>query len=94
MPSLPRKCSIYYKTQPLGISGTRNTGNDLEKEDEQLVEKNHVREYLSKPGIHKSIIHEGIQPQLLRELADVIERKVNVIPIFRQGKKEDPGAMD
>ncbi|RMC07022.1 hypothetical protein DUI87_16475 [Hirundo rustica rustica] len=64
------------------------------KEDEKLVEKNHVREYLSKPDIHKSIIHEGIHPQFLRELADLIERKVNVIPVFSQGKEEYPGAID
>lgn len=64
------------------------------RKDVRWVEKNHVREYLSKPDIHKSIVHEGIHPQLLRELDDDIERKVNVILIFRQGKKEDSGATD
>lgn len=58
------------------------------------MEKNHVREYLSRPGIHKSNIREGIHPQFLRELADAIERKVNVIPIFRKGNEEDPRAID
>lgn len=58
------------------------------------MEKNHVRKYLSRPDIHKSNIYEGIHPQFLREFADVIERKVNFIPIFRQGNEEDPGAID
>lgn len=94
MSSLPWKCSIYYKTQPLGIPGIRNKGNNLEKRRGKAAGKESYRDYLSKPDIHKFIIHEGMNPQFLRELAIVFERKVNVIPIFRLGEEEDPGAID
>jgi len=55
------------------------------------VEEDQVREYLYKLHICKSMGPGGIHPQVLGELADVIARKVNVTPIFRKGKKEDPG---
>lgn len=89
--SFPRKCSIYYKTSLWESQVSEKRGTYWRKEDEKLVEKNHVREYLSKPDIHKFIIYEGIHPQFLRELADVIDRKVNAIPVFRQGMEENPG---
>ena len=39
-----------------------------------LVEDDLVRQYLRKLDIHKSIAPDGMYPQLLRELADVIAR--------------------
>ncbi|KFZ60307.1 RNA-directed DNA polymerase from mobile element jockey, partial [Antrostomus carolinensis] len=70
-----------------------------------------VRDQLSNLGIHKSMGPDGMHPQVLRELAEVIARplsiifakswetgevpedwrKANVTPIFKKGKKEDPG---
>jgi len=60
---------------------------------------------------HKSVGPDGMNPQVLRELADVIAeplsiiferswrtgevfedwRKANITPVFKKGKKEDPG---
>ncbi|KAK4807097.1 hypothetical protein QYF61_018438 [Mycteria americana] len=80
-------------------------GKVWSKEDVPLVEEDQVREYLSKLDIHKSMGPDGMHPQVLRELADVVIlfhqlcllrqvpedwRKVNVAPIFMKGKKEDP----
>lgn len=73
---------------------TETKGTIWRKEDEKMQEKNHVREYLRESDIHKSIIHDGIHPQFLRELVDVIEREGNAIPVFRQGKEDDSGAID
>ena len=39
-----------------------------------LVEDDLVRQYLRKLDIHKSMAPDGMYPQLLRELADVIAR--------------------
>ncbi|KFV80016.1 RNA-directed DNA polymerase from mobile element jockey, partial [Struthio camelus australis] len=76
-----------------------------------LVEKDRVRDLLSKLDIHKSMGPDGMPPRVLRELADVIARplsillerswrsgevpeawkKANVTPVFKKGKKEEPG---
>ncbi|PKU39220.1 rna-directed dna polymerase from mobile element hypothetical protein [Limosa lapponica baueri] len=81
------------------------------KEDFPLVEEDQVREQLSKLDIHKSVGPDGMHPQVLRELAEVIVgplniiferswrkgevpkdwRKANVTPVFKKGKKKDPG---
>jgi len=70
-----------------------------------------VRDCLGDLNVHKSMGPDGMHPQVLRELADVIAealsiifersrrtgkvsedwRKANVTPIFKKGKKEDPG---
>ncbi|KFZ59191.1 RNA-directed DNA polymerase from mobile element jockey, partial [Antrostomus carolinensis] len=70
-----------------------------------------VRDQLSNLDIHKPMGPDGMHPQVLRELAEVIARplsiifakswetgevpedwrKANVTPIFKKGKKEDPG---
>ncbi|GAB0205958.1 mitochondrial enolase superfamily member 1 [Grus japonensis] len=82
-----------------------------QKEDFPLVKEDRVREHLGNLNIHKSMGPDGMHPQVLRELADVIARplsiiferswrtgevpeewrKANVTPVFRKGKKEDPG---
>ena len=47
-------------------------GNVWTKEDLPLVEKDQVREYLSKLDMHKSMSSDGIHLGVLRELVDVI----------------------
>jgi len=44
-----------------------------------VVEKDQVREYLSKLDIHKSMRPNGMHPQVLRKLADVIARPHSII---------------
>ncbi|GAB0186581.1 mitochondrial enolase superfamily member 1 [Grus japonensis] len=72
-----------------------------------LVEEDQVRDHLGKLNIHKSMGPDGMHPQVLRELADVIAmplsimtwkgevpedwRNANINPVFKKGKKEDPG---
>ncbi|GAB0208405.1 mitochondrial enolase superfamily member 1 [Grus japonensis] len=76
-----------------------------------LVKEDWVRDHLGKLDIHKSMGPDGMHPQVLRELADVIAmplsiiferswrtgevpedwRKANVTPVFKKGRKEDPG---
>jgi len=75
------------------------------------VEEDWVRDCLSDLDDHKSMGPKGMQPRVLRELADVIAeplsiifkrswrtgevpkdwRKASFTPIFKKGKKEDPG---
>jgi len=81
------------------------------KDDLSLVEEVRVRDHLSKLDIHKCMGPDGMHPQVLRELTDVVAeplsiiferswrtgevpedwRKANVTPVFKKGKKEDPG---
>jgi len=76
-----------------------------------LIVENQVRHHLSKLCTQKSMGPNGMNPQMLRELADVIAeplsiiferswrteevpedwRKANVTPVFKKGKKDDPG---
>lgn len=49
------------------------------KEDVPLVEEDQVREYLSKPNIHKSMGPDGMHPKMLRELADGIMRQLPIV---------------
>ncbi|KFV79716.1 hypothetical protein N308_03870, partial [Struthio camelus australis] len=76
-----------------------------------LVKEDQVRDHLCKLDIHKSMGPDGMQPRVLRELADVIARplsillerswrtgevpedwkKANVTPVFKKGRKEEPG---
>ncbi|KGL88008.1 RNA-directed DNA polymerase from mobile element jockey, partial [Charadrius vociferus] len=75
------------------------------------VQEDWIRDHLAKLDIHKSMGPDGMHPQVLRELADVIARPLSIIferswgtgevpedwrkaditPIFKKGKKEDPG---
>jgi len=81
------------------------------KDDLPLVKQDFVRDHLSNLDVHKSMGPDGMHPQVLRELADVIAvplsiiferswrtgevpedwRKASVTPVFKKGKKEDPG---
>lgn len=54
-------------------------GKGWSKEYVLLVEEDQVREYLSKLDIHKSIGPEGMRPQVLRELANVLARPLSII---------------
>ncbi|GAB0179869.1 mitochondrial enolase superfamily member 1 [Grus japonensis] len=83
------------------------------KEDFPLVEEYRVRDHLGNLDIHTSFMGpDGMHPQVLRELADVIARPLSIIferswrtgevpedwrkayvtPVFKKGKKEDPGS--
>ncbi|PKU43990.1 rna-directed dna polymerase from mobile element jockey- hypothetical protein [Limosa lapponica baueri] len=84
---------------------------DWTKEAFPLVEEEQVTEQSSKLDIRKSMGPDGMHPQVLRELAELIAgpssiifekswrigevpedwRKANVIPVFKKGKKEEPG---
>ncbi|NXU46088.1 RTBS polymerase, partial [Drymodes brunneopygia] len=81
------------------------------KEDIPLVIDSWVRDWLTRLNSHKSMGLDGVNPRLLRELADVVAlllfiifekpwrmeevpndwRKPSVAPIFKRGKKENPG---
>ncbi|PKU49358.1 rna-directed dna polymerase from mobile element jockey- hypothetical protein [Limosa lapponica baueri] len=81
------------------------------KEDLPLAEEDQVRDQVSKLDIRRSMGPDGMHPQVLRELEEVIAgplpiiserswrtgevpqdwRKANVTPVFKKGKKEDPG---
>ena len=54
-------------------------GKGWSKEDVTLIEEDQITEYLSKLGIHKAVDPDGMQPQVLRELADVIESPFSII---------------
>jgi len=76
-----------------------------------LVNEDCMRDCLSNLDVRKSMRPNGMNPRVLREVADVIAeplsiiferswrtgevpeewRKANVTPIFKKGKKEDPG---
>ncbi|GAB0181301.1 mitochondrial enolase superfamily member 1 [Grus japonensis] len=58
------------------------------KEDFPLVKEDWVRDHLGKLDTHKSMGPDGIHPQVLRELADVIAKPLS---IMEKGKKEDLG---
>ncbi|PKU45921.1 rna-directed dna polymerase from mobile element jockey-like [Limosa lapponica baueri] len=68
----------------LARSSFRNTrsqrpGEVWNKEDIMLADNDQVREYLSRLGIHKYMGPDGMHPQLLRKLSDVIARPLSVI---------------
>ncbi|GAB0177485.1 mitochondrial enolase superfamily member 1 [Grus japonensis] len=50
----------------------------LQKEDLLLVKEDQVREHLGKLDTHKSMDPDGMHPQVLRELADVIARLLSI----------------
>ncbi|KAK4827438.1 hypothetical protein QYF61_017995 [Mycteria americana] len=54
-------------------------GKGWSKEDVLLVEKVQFRKYVSKLDIHKSMDPDGMHPEVLRELTDVIARPLLII---------------
>ncbi|KFQ16883.1 hypothetical protein N331_10407, partial [Merops nubicus] len=72
------------------------------------VSKNKVHDCLGNLNIRKSMGPDGMQPRVLKELADAVAetlsiifeksgevpcdwKRCNIVPIFKKGKKEDPG---
>lgn len=56
-----------------------NSGKVWSKEDLLSVEEDQARQCLNKLDIHKSVRFDSMQPQELRELADVILRLLSTI---------------
>jgi len=56
----------------------RTGGKAGSKEDRPFIEKDQVREYLSKLDICKSMGPAGMHPRVLRELADVFVRSLSI----------------
>ncbi|GAB0187620.1 hypothetical protein GRJ2_001227300 [Grus japonensis] len=85
---------------------TEGKGRDWENEEPPTVE-DQVREHLRNLKVHKSMGPDEMHPWVLRELADEATKPLfiifekfwfttgwkrgNIIPIFKKGKKEDPG---
>jgi len=80
LPPLPQ--SFFNSTTSLGESQVpESRGKGWSKEDASLVEEDHVREYLSKLDIRKSISPDGMHPGVLRELTYATARPFS---IFKQ----------
>ena len=54
-------------------------GEDMSKEDVPLVEKDQVREYLSKLDKHKPLGPDQMHPWVMRKLVDVAVRSPSFI---------------
>lgn len=61
------------------LVGMRRNNLRKEKVGSSLVEEDPVRDFLSKLDAHESVGPDGMLPQVLRELADVIMR-----PLYNQ----------
>jgi len=49
------------------------------KDDHPLVEEDCVRDHLSNPDAHRSMGLDGMHPQVLKELADVIAESLSIV---------------
>lgn len=54
-------------------------GPEARQEDVSLVEKNQVREHLSRLDIHRNKGPDRMYPQVLRELVEVIARPLSIL---------------
>jgi len=72
--------SVFTSKTSLQESQVREiSGGIWRKEDLPLVDKDQVREYLSKLDICKSMGLDGMHQEVLRELVDVIVRPLSII---------------
>ncbi|PKU42547.1 rna-directed dna polymerase from mobile element jockey- hypothetical protein [Limosa lapponica baueri] len=97
-------CSLDSQPHELGDrEGKQNEGITIKEEE--------ISDLLHRLDAHKSMGLDGLQPRVLKELADVLPkplsiiymkswltgevpidwRVANVTPIYKKGKKEDPG---
>jgi len=99
------------KTDPQELQALEVREEACREDDLPLVEEDCMRYRLSNLDAHKSMGPDGMHPQVLRELVDIIAeplsiiferswrteevpedwRKASVTPVFKKGKKEDPG---
>ncbi|PKU40435.1 rna-directed dna polymerase from mobile element jockey-like [Limosa lapponica baueri] len=66
-------------------------GKVWREEDFPSVEGDWVRDHLAKLDIHKSMGPEGMHPSWRTGEVPEDWRKANITPVYKKGKKEDPG---